>query len=55
MDVQYHGATSRWQVRLENGTLLTATRGSDQPSLSQAPGGRVRLAWKRDDIVLLEA
>jgi putative spermidine/putrescine transport system ATP-binding protein len=55
MDVQYHGATSRWQVRLENGTLLTATRGSDQPSLSQAPGSRVRLAWKRDDIVLLEA
>ena len=55
MDVQYHGATSRWLLRLENGTLLSATRASDQPALSQAPGSRVRLAWKRDDIVLLEA
>ncbi len=55
MDVQYHGATSRWQLRLEDGTLLSATRGSDEPALSQSPGSRVRLAWKRDAIVLLEA
>ena len=55
IDVQYHGATSRWQVRLEDATLLTATRGSDQPALTQLPGSRVRLAWKRNDIVLLEA
>ncbi len=54
IDVQFHGATSRWQVRLDNGALLCATRGSDEATLSQAPGGRVRLAWKRDDIVLLE-
>jgi putative spermidine/putrescine transport system ATP-binding protein len=55
IDVQYHGATSRWQLRLEDGTLLSATRGSDEPALSRSPGSRVRLAWKRDDIVLLEA
>jgi TOBE domain len=53
--VQYHGATSRWQLRMADGTLLCATRGADAPPLSQTPGGRVRLAWKRDDIVLLEA
>jgi putative spermidine/putrescine transport system ATP-binding protein len=55
MDVQYHGASSRWQVRLEDGTLLSATRGSDQPPMSQSPGSRIRLAWPRDAIVLLEA
>jgi putative spermidine/putrescine transport system ATP-binding protein len=55
IDVQYHGATSRWQLRMADGTLLCATRGADAPPLSQTPGGRVRLAWKRDDIVLLEA
>jgi len=55
IDVQYHGATSRWQVRLDGGSLLTATRGSDEPALSQAPGSRIQLAWQRDDIVLLEA
>jgi putative spermidine/putrescine transport system ATP-binding protein len=55
IDVQYHGASSRWQVRLEDGTLLSATRSSDEPALSQSPGSRLRLAWQRDDIVLLEA
>jgi putative spermidine/putrescine transport system ATP-binding protein len=55
IDVQYHGATSRWQLRLEDGTQLTATRGSDQPALVQSPGNRVRLAWKRNDIVPLQA
>jgi putative spermidine/putrescine transport system ATP-binding protein len=55
IDVQYHGATSRWQVRLDGGSLLTATRGSDEPALSQAPGSRIQLAWQRGDIVLLEA
>jgi putative spermidine/putrescine transport system ATP-binding protein len=55
LDVQYHGATSRWQLRLEDGTQLSATRGSDEATVSQSPGSRVRLAWKRDAIVLLEA
>lgn len=55
IDVQYHGASSRWQLRLDGGSLLTATRGSDETSLSRTPGSRVRLAWQRNDIVLLEA
>jgi putative spermidine/putrescine transport system ATP-binding protein len=55
VDVQYHGASSRWQVRLDGGSLVSATRASDETSLSQAPGSRVHLRWQRDDIVLLES
>jgi putative spermidine/putrescine transport system ATP-binding protein len=53
-DVQYHGATSRWQVRLDDGSLLAAVRPESAAAGPAAqPGGRVRLAWSRDSSVPL--
>jgi putative spermidine/putrescine transport system ATP-binding protein len=54
LDVQYHGATSRWQVRLDGGEIFAATRNAAEVArVPSAPGERVRLAWKRDDMVAL--
>jgi putative spermidine/putrescine transport system ATP-binding protein len=54
LDVQYHGATSRWQVRLDGGEIFAATRNAaDVARVPSAPGERVRLTWKRDDMVTL--
>jgi putative spermidine/putrescine transport system ATP-binding protein len=55
MDVQYHGANSRWQARLDGGALMTATRAASEPALALAPGSRVRLAWQRSAAVPLES
>jgi putative spermidine/putrescine transport system ATP-binding protein len=56
LDVQFHGATSRWQVKLDVGDVFTATRnGGDSPRVSEAPGERVRLAWPRASMVMLES
>jgi putative spermidine/putrescine transport system ATP-binding protein len=55
VDVQYHGASSRWQLRLDGGSLVSATRAADEPALPQLPGSRVRLSWPRSAIVPLEA
>jgi len=53
-DIQYHGATSRWHVRLPDGSLLTAARVEGSTTgASASPGGRVRLAWSRDSLVWL--
>jgi putative spermidine/putrescine transport system ATP-binding protein len=55
LDVQYHGATSRWQVRLDVGETFSATRSAtDISHLPTAAGERVRLAWTRDSMVVLE-
>jgi putative spermidine/putrescine transport system ATP-binding protein len=55
LDVQYHGATSRWQVRLDSGEILAATRSSAEDSGSFIEAGkRVRLAWSRDSAVVLD-
>jgi putative spermidine/putrescine transport system ATP-binding protein len=54
LDVQYHGATSRWQVRLDGGEIFAATRNAaDLARVPSAPGERVRITWKRDDMVTL--
>jgi putative spermidine/putrescine transport system ATP-binding protein len=54
LDVQYHGATSRWQVRLDGGEIFAATRNAaDLARIPVTPGQRIRLAWKRDDMVTL--
>ncbi|MGB8326316.1 MAG: ABC transporter ATP-binding protein [Steroidobacteraceae bacterium] len=46
IDLQYHGATSRAQVRLDDGTLLAADQPADRPDGYQpAAGERVRLEW----------
>jgi putative spermidine/putrescine transport system ATP-binding protein len=55
LDVQYHGATSRWQVRLDLGETFSATRNASETSrLPSEPGDRVRLAWPRESMVMLE-
>ena len=54
LDVQYHGATSRWQVNLDVGVIFSATRNAaDTSRLPIAPGARVRLTWSRDSVVVL--
>ena len=53
-DVQYHGATSRWHVRLEDGSALAAVRAETATARSAPrPGERVRLAWAREHVVPL--
>jgi putative spermidine/putrescine transport system ATP-binding protein len=54
LDVQYHGATSRWQVRLDAGEVFSATRNAAETTAG-APGDRVHLVWARDSMVMLEA
>ena len=54
LDVQYHGATSRWQVRLDAGEVFSATRNAAEASrLPGNPGDRVRLCWPRESMVAL--
>src|SRR6185295_17973152 len=56
LDVQYHGATSRWQVKLDAGEIFSATRNASEPAkVPSAAGDRVRLAWSRESMVALEA
>jgi putative spermidine/putrescine transport system ATP-binding protein len=55
IDVQYHGANSRWQLRLDSGAQLTATLAASESAVTRAPGSRVRLAWRRSAAVPLEA
>jgi putative spermidine/putrescine transport system ATP-binding protein len=55
LDVQYHGATSRWQVGLDIGGTFSATRNAaDIVGLPTIPGARVRVAWARESMVVLE-
>ncbi len=53
-DVQYHGATSRWHVRLDDGSALAAVRAEAATTGPvPRPGARVRLAWAREHVVPL--
>jgi len=53
-DVQYHGATSRWLVRLDAGPTLTAAcPESGMQDRGIKAGSRVRLAWSPDSLVAL--
>jgi putative spermidine/putrescine transport system ATP-binding protein len=54
VDVQYHGANSRWQLRLPDGAMLAATRPAAEAGLPQTPGQRARLSWRRSAAVPLE-
>jgi putative spermidine/putrescine transport system ATP-binding protein len=55
LDVQYHGATSRWQFRLDSGEIIAATRSSaDDLGSAAEPGKRIRIAWPRDSAVVLD-
>jgi putative spermidine/putrescine transport system ATP-binding protein len=55
--VQYHGAASRWQVRLDAGDVWSALVTEDAArSLNHlAVGTRVKLSWPRDAAVVLSA
>ena len=49
LDVQYHGATSRWQVQGDGVVIAAEPRGTAAPS----PGTSVRIAWPRTAMVPL--
>ena len=54
-DVQYHGAMSRWQVRLETGEVFAAALQEADIAAEFRIGTRVRLEWARNDAVPLIA
>jgi putative spermidine/putrescine transport system ATP-binding protein len=55
LDVQYHGASSRWQVQTDDGTLLAVVRPEAGSTTNVHPiGGRVRIAWSAAHMVPLE-
>jgi putative spermidine/putrescine transport system ATP-binding protein len=55
LDVQFHGATLRWQVKLDAGVVFSATCNAGESSrVAGAMGERVRLAWARHSMVILE-
>ena len=52
LDVQYHGANTRYQVRLDCGVELLVSRQNWRTvthAPSVRPGERVRTGWRRDD------
>ncbi len=55
IDVQYHGASSRWQLRTADGTLLAVMKpesgGASQP---YPVGARVHVSWSPAHVVPLE-
>jgi putative spermidine/putrescine transport system ATP-binding protein len=51
LDVQFHGATSRWQVEVDGRVVAAEPR----DAAPQAPGTRVRLLWARAAMAPLEA
>jgi putative spermidine/putrescine transport system ATP-binding protein len=54
-DVQYHGALSRWQVRLDSGEMFAAALADVSSNGDFKVGARVRLEWSRADAVPLTA
>jgi putative spermidine/putrescine transport system ATP-binding protein len=55
IDVQYHGANSRWQLRLADGEQMAATRATSDRMPESVPGEAVLLAWSRAAAVALES
>jgi putative spermidine/putrescine transport system ATP-binding protein len=55
LDVQYHGASSRIQLRLADGTQLAASRAAADNPMRHAAGQTVSLAWQRQAAVALES
>jgi len=55
VDVQYHGPTSRYEVEVEGGALLTVSLPSaDAGAPGPRPGEAVRVSWPREAMVELE-
>jgi putative spermidine/putrescine transport system ATP-binding protein len=55
LDVQYHGASSRWQLRAPDGTVLAVMRpeGSAAASDAHPIGSRVHVSWSPSHMVPL--
>jgi putative spermidine/putrescine transport system ATP-binding protein len=53
VDVQYHGASSRWQVRLDDGEVFAAAVADGGIDWDLKIGSRVRLVWPRSVAVPL--
>jgi len=53
VDFQYHGATSRWQVKLDSGEMFSASSIEAENASSPSPGAAVTLLWSRTDAVPL--
>ncbi len=55
IDVQYHGASSRWQLRTEDGTVLAVVRPeSGSATHSHSIGSKVQVSWSAAHMVPLE-
>jgi putative spermidine/putrescine transport system ATP-binding protein len=55
VDVQYHGASRRWQLRLAGGETLAATAAAGLAVGPLTPGAAVTLCWRREAAVPLES
>jgi putative spermidine/putrescine transport system ATP-binding protein len=53
MAVQFHGAASRWQVKLDSGELWSAVLPESRRGAGLEVGARVKLAWPREAAVPL--
>jgi putative spermidine/putrescine transport system ATP-binding protein len=54
LDVQYHGASSRWQLRAPDGTVLAVMRPESGGTSEAYPvGSHVRVSWSPDHMVPL--
>ena len=51
--VQFHGAASRWQVKLDAGPTFGALLGEDQAPATLGVGARVNLTWPPNAVVPL--
>lgn len=55
VDIQYHGGSSRWQLRTDAGDTLAVVRPESGGAAQFAVGARVRAIWPRDSLVPLAA
>ena len=54
IDIQYHGSSSRWQLRAPDGTVLAVMRPeTGAPSDGHPVGSRVRVSWSPEHMVPL--
>jgi putative spermidine/putrescine transport system ATP-binding protein len=53
-DLQFHGATCRWLLRLADGTPLSSTRPAAEPHAGREPGVTLTATWPRSAAVPLE-
>jgi putative spermidine/putrescine transport system ATP-binding protein len=54
LDIQYHGAMSRYQVQLKSGATFAAAISEHVAQKSATPGSAVTLAWSSADTVPLQ-